>query len=101
MRIREKINHEMKLLEREIKNCQRQLNRKSRKLATIQRLVPLHSVGTFLDARTGLVCPMLTNGDPDMNPYMATHIDDVDEWWLRSLDEADTEAVTALKMNFK
>ncbi len=96
MRIREKINHEMELLEQEIKNCQRQLHQKSRILEMIQRLVPLHSVGAFIDPETRLVRPILTNGDPEMNLDMATHIADVDDEWFSALNEADTVTVATV-----
>jgi len=101
MRIREKINNEMELLEREIKNCQLQLDLKSRLLTAIQRLVPLHSVGAFIDPVTGFVRNMLTNGDPEMDADMATHINDIDEEWLSSLNETDNMAVVVVKISFK
>ncbi len=102
MRIREKINHEMELLEREIKNCQRQLNQKSRILSMIQNLEPLHSVGAYIDPKTGMVMPMRADCvgcDPDIDPRFSTHIADVDDEWFSALNEADTGTVATVKTN--
>lgn len=97
MRIRAKINHEMELLEREIKNCKVQLSKQRRTLVLIQRLVLLDSVGCFIDPITGLLHTKLTNGDPDLDPGMSTHIEDVCEEWTSSLSTVDHNATVLVR----
>lgn len=51
---------------------------------TNDNLIPLRSVGSVLDSRTGLIHPMMKDGTPDMTEDMACHIDDIEiggDWW--------------------
>ena len=60
-------------------------------------LVPLHSIGMFLDTKEGLFHPMKDDGSPDLDPGMAVEIEDANkEEIMAQIDDADKEVLLSV-----
>jgi len=49
-------------------------------MSTIDKtdLVPLHSIGSVLDSKNGIIYPMNADGSADLSEGMSTNINDID-----------------------
>ena len=60
-------------------------------------LIPLKSVGMFINLTNGVTYPMLADGiNADLYDGMACHIKDLDKEWLNDLDESDYNKIVNL-----
>ena len=63
-------------------------------------LIPLESVGMFVDPTNGVTYPMLADGiNADLYDGVACHIEDLEEEWFDDLDESDSTIVKDIMDN--
>ncbi len=65
-------------------------------------LIPLESVGMFVDPTNGVTYPMLADGiNADLYDGVATPMLDLEEEWFDDLDEKDLNTVEDIKQNLE
>ena len=65
-------------------------------------LIPLESVGMFVDPTNGVTYPMLADGiNADLYDGMACPIGDLEEEWFDDLDEKDLNTVEDIMQNLE
>ena len=94
MNIIKRLNAEMEALEEYGDQFARQIARRSRDLAKLNKLAKLDSVGSWISIDTGLVrgskIGVFSEETPELDDEQAVHLDDCCEEWFSSLSKADT-----------
>jgi len=79
---------------------QLKLNRDKESNAT--HLIPLESIGMFINASSGITYPMLADGiNADLYEGVATHVEDLEVGWLDDLDVKDFNTVKDIMRNLE
>ena len=62
-----------------------------------ENLIPLESVGCFIDEKTGMTYPMNNDNTPDMS--LDVFIEDCTDEWFMSLSPMDNSEVQDIRIN--